>query len=544
MKTLLKTALLLALTAGSASAQLINPGFETGDLTGWNNLGGNASIVGTGANIIGNFQTLISNEHGTSLNVLAPVELSLGLTAGSLSGFPLGSTVTDASFLYQSFTGYANEVITIHSFFNNTDGGLDGGFATLTGPGTDNITLVGSSGLPGVQTTTFTLSTSGTYILGLGTVNTADESVPSSTLFDIVDDLSRPSAEIYGIAFANTVNQGVLAASQTATNDVNNHLFMLRAGLGEEDANGSLASSMDEGVVTGQGDGPGKNPIAQRIQRSRQWEAFATVNYGNVKLSPISSQAGVQIDSWASGVGIERHLAPGLTLGFAFSFLQSQQNYTGGLGNVNLEGPSLSTYLSYARKNVWASLLYSFGDYNMGTSRNPGFGFTGASGSTTAYTNSVQFNTGYNFRFQGNTLVTGPFIGADYLHGSIDGYSETGGGLAALTFARQSFDSLVTRVGWSLSKKFETNWAVITPQVRVSYERQNLKNNGTSVSLINAPFTAAGGNQTPGQDYVVLGTGVNFQFTPDFSMLLGYQVQLFRNNMESHFGSVRFGYKF
>ncbi|MFZ2281649.1 MAG: autotransporter outer membrane beta-barrel domain-containing protein [Prosthecobacter sp.] len=544
MKSLLKTALLLALSAGFAPAQLVNPGFETGDLTGWTNLGGNASIVGTGANIVGSFQTLISNEHGTSLNALAPLEVSLGLTAGSLSGFSLSGGVTDASFLYQSFTGYAGEVITIHSFFNNTDGGLDGGFATLTGPGTNNITLVGSNGLAGVQINTFTLPTSGTYILGLGTANSVDEIVPSSTLFDVVDDLSRPSAQIFGLAFANAENQGVLAANQTVTNDVNNHLFMLRAGRGEEDAADSLASSMDEGVVTGQGDGPGKNPIAQRIQRSRQWEAFATVNYGNVKLSPISSQAGVQIDSWASGVGIERHLSRGLTLGFALSFLQSQQTYTGGLGSVNLEGPALSTYLAYARKNVWASLLYSFGDYDMGTSRNPGFGFTSASGSTTAYTNSVQFNTGYNFRFQNNTLVTGPFIGADYLHGSIDGYSETGGGLAALAFARQTFESLVTRVGWSTSKKISTNWATITPQFRLSYERQNLHNNGTSVSLINAPFTAAGGNQTPGQDYLVIGTGVNFQFTPDFSMMLGYQTQIFRNNMEAHFGSVRFGYKF
>ena len=78
-------------------------------------------------------------------------------------------------------------------------------------------------------------------------------------------------------------------------------------------------------------------------------------------------------------------------------------------------------------------------------------------------TNSVQYNTGWNFRFQNHTLVTGPFVGVDYLYGSVRGYNETGGGMAAL-----------------------------------SYERQNLQNNGTSVSLINAPFTAAGGNQSPG----------------------------------------------
>jgi len=157
----------------------------------------------------------------------------------------------------------------------------------------------------------------------------------------------------------------------------------------------------------------------------------------------------------------------------------------------------------------------------------------------------VQFNTGWNFRFHNNTLVTGPFVGIDYLHGAIQSYSENGGGgFGALSYGHQTYQSLVSRVGWSVSKKLQTNWAAITPQVRLSYERQNVRNNGTSVNLINAPFSATGGNQSPGQDYMVIGTGVNFQFSPEFNMNLGYQTQIFRNNMTAHFGSIRFGYKF
>ncbi len=348
-----------------------------------------------------------------------------------------------------------------------------------------------------------------------------------------------------GLQMALGEGQALSAGSQTVLNDVNNHLFNLRAGDGEEDAAGSLASSMDDGVVTGQGDGPeDKNPMTRRIQRSRQWEAFTTVNYGNVKLSPIGAQAGVQVDSWAPGVGLQRHLSRGLTLGFAVSLLSSHQNYTSGLGSLNLDGPALTAYLSYARKNIWGSLLYSFGDYEINSSRNPGGGLPYALGSTYAYTNAVQFNTGYNFRFQNNTLVTGPFAGIDYLHGSINGYTESGGGIAGLSYGHQTFQSLVTRVGWSATQKITTHWATITPQLRLSYERQNLTNNGTSVQAINAPFNAVGGNQSPGQDYMVVGTGVNFQFTPAFNLMLGYQTQIFRNNLQAHFGSVRFGYKF
>ncbi len=346
-----------------------------------------------------------------------------------------------------------------------------------------------------------------------------------------------------GLQMALGAGQALSAGSQTVLNDVNNHLFNLRAGDGEEESDGSIGASLDFGVVVGEGDGP-ESPMARRVLRSRQWQAFTTVNYGNLNLSPIGGQAGVQVDSWAPGVGLQRHVSRGLTVGFAVSLLSSHQSYTNGLGSLTLEGPALSAYVAYARRNVWGSLLYSFGDYELNSSRNPGAGIPFAIGSTYAYTNAVQFNTGYNFRFQNNTLVTGPFAGIDYLHGSINGYTETGGGIAGLSYGRQTFESLVTRVGWSATKKVTTGWGTITPQLRLSYERQNLTNNGTSVQAINAPFASTGGNQSPGQDYLVIGGGVNFQFTPACSLLLGYQTQIFRNDLEAHFGSVRLGYKF
>jgi uncharacterized protein YhjY with autotransporter beta-barrel domain len=351
------------------------------------------------------------------------------------------------------------------------------------------------------------------------------------------------SATMTGLPLANAQGPMLINAGQTVTGDVNNHLFNLIAGDGEEAANDGLASAMDDGVIVGQGDGP-EDPIARKGLRSRQWEVFTTVNYGNVNLRSIGAQAGVQIDAWAPSIGIQRHLSRGLAVGFAASFLTSDQSYTGGLGSVQLEGPALSAYLTFVRKNFWNSLLYSFGTYELDSTRNPGFAFPQAFGTTRTYTHAVQYNTGWNFRFQNNTLVTGPFAGIDWLHGSVDAYSETGGGAAALRYNEQSYESLVTRVGWGVSKKFKTGFADITPQVRLSYERQNLENNGTSVSLIAAPFTAAGGNQSPGQDYLAAGAGVNFAFKDQCGVLLTYQGQFFRSDMSAHFGAVKLSYRF
>lgn len=363
----------------------------------------------------------------------------------------------------------------------------------------------------------------------------------SNGVFSIIDTNG-------GLALAAVEVQALVSGGNTVTSDLNGHLFNLRAGGGEEgDDSGSITAALDDGVIVGEGDGDPKkaSPIAKRVARSRQWEVFATVNYGNVKLNPIRAQSGVQIDSWASGVGAERHFSRGLTLGFAASFLQSSQGYTSNAGSVHLEGPALSAYVSYVRGGFWNSLLYSFGTYQMDSIRNTGVAFPTAFGTTRTYTHSVQYNTGWNMRFQNDTLVTGPFAGVDYLHGSVDAYNETGGGLAALHYSAQSYQSLVSRVGWSASKQIKASFGTITPQVRLSYERQNIKsNNGTSVSLINVPFSSTGGQQAPGQDYLVAGLGVSLAFNDRFSLMLSYQGQFFRHDLQAHFGSIRFSYQF
>lgn len=515
-------------------------------------IGSNGNLSGNGAVQMAADQSMIVNGAitGPTSNIIVPGAQSFSLTTSGTGAIIMeaGSTLhinlnTGAGLGDNTAISSAAGVLNLHGTLNAIAGGtlvLENN-NTMTGfAGGDQWKVVDLNSGSGTITGHLALNDSS---LGLATgfVGTFDQ---TTGIYSIADHRPEMTSQTSGLPMANAESQSTLSGAQTSTNDVNNHLFNLRSGGGEEDGpDGSIASSIDDGVVVGQGDGP-ENPIAKRIKRTRQWEVFTTVNYGNVKLSPISNQSGVQVDSWASSVGIERHLSRGLTLGFAVTYLTSTQTYTGGLGRLNLEGPALSTYLAYVRKAFWGSLLYSFGDYDLDSTRNPGLGLPTASASTRSYTNAVQFNTGWNFRFQNNTFVTGPFTGIDYLHGTVDAYGETGGGAGALKYGRQTFQSLVTRVGWSASKKFETNWATITPQLRLSYERQNVRNNGTSVSLINAPFTATGGHQSPGQDYMVIGTGVNFIFTPDFSMLLGYQVQLFRNNLEAHFGSVRFGYKF
>ena len=287
--------------------------------------------------------------------------------------------------------GGVGDVYNFLSPFLPFGGGIQTNTTTSSGDsfGTSQIAVpigyVSNSPLDG------SITFSGATFTSLG-VNTSTVVTAITPNFNFIFTFGLPpeqlSATQTGLPMANAQGQMLISGNQTVTNDVNNHLFGLMAGDGEEDASGSIAASIDDGVTMGFGDGP-EDAIARKVKRSRQWEVFTTVNYGYVDLNALGGQAGVKVESWAPGIGIERHLSRGLAVGFAVSFLQSWQDYSGGLGSLDLEGPALSAYLSFVRKNYWSSLLYSFGSYELDSTRNPGFGFPQAYGSTRTYTNAV-----------------------------------------------------------------------------------------------------------------------------------------------------------
>lgn len=508
-----------------------------------------ATLSGTGS-ITGALNSSI-NENGAIIvgdtTLLVPVASNLTLATSGTGSIIMGAASTLAVDLFTG-AGLGNNNLVLGSSDTFTLGGnlnsLAGGTLVIGNPtgmkgftGGDSwkvvnllpgATITGNLGLTGNLNTT-ALNLSATQV---GNFN------QTSGVFTVIDTIT-------GLQMANAMGQAVLASAQSVLTDVNGRLFFLRAGQGDL----SEDNEYNGGVVEGQGDGPGKNPapnpVAQRRTRTNQWEVFASMNYNNARLGALGSQqAGVQSDSWSPGIGAELHVTPNVAIGFALNWLESNQTFANGVGSMDMNGYALSAYTSYVKKAFWADLLYSFGSYDIETNRNP-IGFGNARGDTDAYTNTVQFNSGWNFRFQNNSLVTGPFIGLDYTHVSIDAYGESSGGLAALAYNKRTAESLISRIGWSVSKYVKTDFAVITAQARLSYERQNLSNNnGTTVGLINQPFVVSGGSQSYGQDYMVAGAGLNFQFTPNLGLLLNYQGQFFRQSVEAHYVGLRLSYKF
>ena len=179
----------------AAPVALVNAGFEDG-LNGWTTVGGVATASTTITTFDGTEWDIFAA--GTGMAQLQPgaswtdVAAALGVAPGVLSD-PTGD-ITNASAIYQSFSGAAGDTVSMYWDYVATDyiPYDDPAFALVIGPsGTIVQTLasiygngiaVGTSGHSGWQQFSYTLGAAGDYTLAFVTTNTRD-SVLNSFLF-------------------------------------------------------------------------------------------------------------------------------------------------------------------------------------------------------------------------------------------------------------------------------------------------------------------------------------------------------------------------
>jgi len=190
-------------TAVAAPISLINQGFETGDLTGWNTIGEVSAVGQTNVTTSNNTNYLISPNETTMAfldsfgSTVSEIETFLGLGSGSLNTAS-NASLTNGSAISQSFSANAGDTISMswnyaaRDYIPYTDPSFavlvapDGTaivdvLASTTGPGL----VTGSDGISGVFTFAEQLSQSGEYTLGFAVANSGD-TVLNATLF--IDD--------------------------------------------------------------------------------------------------------------------------------------------------------------------------------------------------------------------------------------------------------------------------------------------------------------------------------------------------------------------
>ena len=353
-----------------------------------------------------------------------------------------------------------------------------------------------------------------------------------------------------------------LGGSQTTLRDFGSRLFRLRAGTTTEEdrtETGEGDGTEQETVMVGEGDGvPARGGKSTKVVMNKvnpeayAWEVFTSFDYGTQDLDAQKNFLGLQTDTYAETIGIERALGEHLHLGAGVSYLESFSDQS-----TDLDGVTLATYLSGTWGGLYADVLYGATLLDHDIDRSTGLGST-AHAAPDSTVHAVNFNTGYNFHF-GNWR-TGPFAGVDYAHAKIDGYTEDGGGTAATEVSEQSLDSLITRLGWQASYRKKTSWGAITPQLRLGWERENQDGNdpvtvglvkspyyilkGNTLSSTGAPFGVTVSGYDRERDAMTVGAALSVDIGRRFNITLDYEGYFLAEGYSAHFGKLMMGWKF
>jgi outer membrane autotransporter protein len=286
-------------------------------------------------------------------------------------------------------------------------------------------------------------------------------------------------------------------------------------------------NTLDGGVTTGQGDGPGDQVIRTSSGEER-WTAFTGFNFNSLDVEGFT---GIQLRTSSYNAGVLYRLTPNIRIGASIGGVHSRGDIASG-GNTSSDGLALGAYAVGNWGDNFIDLLYSATLLSNDITRTP-LG-TNASGSADSETHAISATFGRNMRF--GRWVTGPRIGLDYAHWSMDSYTETGPG--AVAFGQQSANSLVARADWFTSYDIKTSSGTVTPYAIAGWHRETMSGNPNNAG----PGFIAGTDRV--RHYMVAGTGLTWSLPCGGKLNAGYTGQFFGGAYQVHNISAMLAWSF
>lgn len=318
---------------------------------------------------------------------------------------------------------------------------------------------------------------------------------------------------------AQSLQSLALQSASALLEDFAMRLFRARSGQGADSTQNSVLVDLggeDELVELGEGDGPGAPPRLVGLRtggRAGQLRLFSAFDYNYAGITNRTSAQ--RTNTYGGTLGMELNVTDHLAMGGGVGALTAQTRVAGGVASVDTDGLTLAAYATYQRSGTYADLLYAATMLDHRIMR----GAALSSPNSTVHT--VQFNTGHNFT--SGQFTHGPFVGVNYAHASTNPYTESGPG--AVSVDRQRSNTLLGRVGWQGSARFDRGWGVIIPQVRLSWDKQYLNDiSAANVALVGVPgVVTRTGTGAVSQNGLGLGAGVMVSLNNNWSFVVNYQ---------------------
>ena len=233
-------------------------------------------------------------------------------------------------------------------------------------------------------------------------------------------------------------------------------------------------------------------------------------------------QPGYSVSATGETLGADyrynEHFAAGVVGGYVNSFA----SIASAGGTVYGQSARLGVYGTVYNDDFHANLYLGGAHDFYDTSRN----INAFSRTATAEPSGQEFNMSATSGWDVKTAHAdvSPFLGLSYDRLMLGSFTESGAGDLNLAMAGQTAESLRSAMGVKVSRQFKPDWCDLTPYASVGWQHEfESQSRALAAQLVSGGGTFTVMTADVARESVLLGAGLNMDWTPGFSTRLAYE---------------------
>ena len=245
----------------------------------------------------------------------------------------------------------------------------------------------------------------------------------------------------------------------------------------------------------------------------------------------------------AMQLGVDYRVTPHFLVGATFGFAHTQGNFDSQGSSATIDTYAPGVYASYADGGWYANGLASYGFNSYQQQRNVAIGALAGTASSSPNGNQIVGNLDGGYDFHRGPWTFGPTLGLQYVHLTVDGYSETGVPGANLDVNENQSDSLRSRLGARVNYAAQAGGVTFIPHASASWQHEFMDQSRGVTSQLDGIGGGFFSVQTaaPSRESVIADVGLDAQLDQTWTVFADYSVQAGQSN---YFGqSVQAGVK-
>lgn len=282
---------------------------------------------------------------------------------------------------------------------------------------------------------------------------------------------------------------------------------------------------------------------------NRPWDIYFELPFNSVSVGSDANASGYDLSANGFTLGADRRISDRIIVGGAFNYLSTGGDlaYGGEMDIDTVAAQIYATWFSSSGLHFEGMLGGSINSYDTKrtTLGNTPSGFETASGDTDGVGFTMLFSGGYNW--ERGPWEFGPSLSFQYMHVSIDGFTETGSS-APMRIDSLSEDAFHTQLAFALRYRYQVpdSWTFITPEIQFAWRHDfgddTIALNSLFASGAGGAFTVSGPEL--GSDSILVSLGCSVQWKPSLNTYLNYTLQRGRSGYDSGFLNLGLRYSF